>query len=115
MEEILPYLNVFPVTETETDTADSSLPENEGITDHTADEQETEAQEPTEAPYSADEEYIPEGGNLDIPNRVPGTEAQEETGESGETQSEPAQGASETDSSDTTEEESQQESSAADG
>lgn len=115
MEEILPYLNVFPVTETETDTADSSLPENEGITDHTADEQETEAQEPTEAPYSADEEYIPEGGNLDIPNRVPGTETQEETGESGETQSEPAQGESETDSSDTTEAESQQESSAADG
>ena len=78
MQEILPYLNVFPETEIAGDEADSALPKEEGITDNTSGEngegeteEETEAAEPTE-PYPDEELVIPEAEDSGVPDRVPG-------------------------------------------
>ena len=76
MEEILPYLNVFPETDPSQEGGDGSLPQEEGITDNTANEdgqdpEETQEETPTE-PYPDEEVVLPELGNSGVPGHVPG-------------------------------------------
>ena len=102
MKDILPYLNVFPVTDVE-ETADgeNQLPVEEGIIsseDETADGETAEGgtEEAGETQDYPDEEYVPQdAGGSGIPANLPGQETQEskeetseaggDTGESGST------------------------------
>lgn len=79
MKEILPYLNVFPVTEVENEEA-ADLPVEEGIISNTEESSEgaeaetSESTEATEPQTYPDEEYVPmyEEGDSGIPANLPG-------------------------------------------
>ena len=87
MTEILPYLNIFPITDPETDleTFGSVLPEREGITDNTA------LPEPEETKVYETDEFIEPGARegAGVPAQLPGgipeesSEAEEEELSSG--------------------------------
>lgn len=88
MEEILPYLNVFPATETTDGGEEAGLPQEEGITDNTSGtETEETAPEETapEETYPDEELVLPEIGDSGIPDRVP-------DGDGTETEGSPAPG-----------------------
>lgn len=77
MKEILPYMNIFPVTETEDGAEDSQLPVEEGIISNVEETEEggeetAESTETAESQTYPDEEYIPEDWDSGIPANVPG-------------------------------------------
>ncbi|WP_347559757.1 penicillin-binding protein 2 [Clostridium sp. AM58-1XD] len=91
MKDILPYLNVFPVTDTEDvpEEIKNQLPSEEGIISNEGESQEagtgtegetgepTEPTEPTVPQTYPDEEFVPQDeGGSGIPAGVPGTENQ---------------------------------------
>ncbi|MCD8083209.1 MAG: penicillin-binding protein 2 [Clostridiales bacterium] len=72
MSDILPYLNVFPETETEegTEVVSGKLPESEGLTDNSMTEEEEETVEETKV-YET-EEYVDEGAaDSGVPGELP--------------------------------------------
>lgn len=86
MGEILPYLNVFPAADPESDLqAEGQLPDQEGITDHTGTEEETAGEtEPIPEPkvYETDEYVDPDmAQDSGLPEEVAGSEAQAVQGE----------------------------------
>lgn len=88
MKEILPYLNVFPDTETGDTGEEMGLPQEEGITDNTSGEEEGQTPEETapEESYPEEEVVLPEVGGSGVPDRVPeddSAESREETAPAG--------------------------------
>ena len=88
MKEILPYLNVFPDTETGDTGEETGLPQEEGITDNTSGEEEGQTPEETapEESYPDEEVVLPEVGGSGVPDRVPeddSAESREETAPAG--------------------------------
>ncbi|WP_101877743.1 peptidoglycan D,D-transpeptidase FtsI family protein [Lachnoclostridium edouardi] len=90
MKEILPYLNVFPATDIEDsqDGSQSQLPVEEGVSAPEAPEEEQDEETQPEQSY-ADEEFIPDGEDLDngIPDNLPG-DGQETSGSENESHQE---------------------------
>ncbi len=87
MTEILPYLNIFPITDPENAPEELStrLPEREGITDNTS------SLEPVETKvYETDEVVEPgEEGEAGIPAQLPGIAPEESSAEESEGQTQP--------------------------
>ncbi len=80
MKEILPYLNVFPTTETAESGEETGLPQEEGITDNTSQEdgeEQTPEETAPEESYPDEEVVLPELGGSGVPDRVPETAGQE--------------------------------------
>lgn len=72
MNDILPYLNIFPTTDfEEPGETEGQLPAEEGITDNTGDQEPAAEAEPK---VYETEEYIEPGENTGIPGDLPGTE-----------------------------------------
>ena len=96
MGDILPYLNVFPSVdfETQQNEAAAQLPEAEGITDNSGLTSETET--PEEPKVYETEEYIEPGDDSDLPEDVPEST---EDGENGGSYVLPPQTVSETSAS----------------
>lgn len=82
MTEILPYLNIFPITDPETDRENLGgvLPEREGITDNTA------LPEPEETKVYETDEFVEQGTGVPawLPGGMPEESSEEETGPSSE-------------------------------
>ena len=84
MTEILPYLNIFPITDPEVNPEDVStrLPEREGITDNTS------SSEPVETKVYETDEVVESGeeGEAGIPAQLPGVVPEESSTEESESQ-----------------------------